>query len=164
MTDAERLALLGRLGRPAQHDVNNLLMAISGNLDLLRRDVQDPAALRRLERIDAAMERLALLLRAVCDLLRPAAAEPVRASTVVAALRPLLSALVVAPGALRLTLAEDDPPRLLDRSALSHQLLAAALAAGRQGPLHVAVDAEGAVTVSPDPAASPGSVPAPAAP
>ena len=57
MTDAERLALLGRLGRPAQHDVNNLLMAISGNLALLRRDAQDPAALRRLERIDAAMER-----------------------------------------------------------------------------------------------------------
>jgi signal transduction histidine kinase len=164
MTEADRLALLTRLGQPVQHDVNNLLMAISGNLELLRRDTADPAALRRLDRIGAAMERLAPLLRAVCDQLRPPPDEPSRASAAVAALRPLLQVLISTPGALRIALAEDDPPQPLDRIALADRLLAAALAAGRQGPLAIAVDAVGAVSVSPDPRASPGSGPAPAAP
>jgi len=163
MTDAERLALLRRLGQPVQHDLNNLLMAIGGNLDLLGRDLPDPAAQRRLERIDAALARLAPLLRALCDQLRPPPAEPIRASAAVAALRPLLGVLIANPAGLRIALAEDDPPRRLDRAALAERLLAAALAAGREGPLTIAVDAAGAVTVSPDPLASPGSAPAPAA-
>lgn len=149
MDEAERLRVLTGLGRPVQHDLNNMVMVITANLDLLRKGAATEAQTRQLGRVTEAMARLEGLVRALCDQLREPKEGAVRASDAVKALRPLLEVLVSKPGALTITLAEDDKPQALDRAALAMRLLAAAQAAGKQGPLAIAVASDGTVSTQP---------------
>jgi signal transduction histidine kinase len=149
MDEAERLRVLTGLGGPVQHDLNNLVMVVTANLDLLRKGATTEAQTRQLGRVSEAMTRLEAVTRTLCDQLRAPKEGLVRASDAVKALRPLLEVLVPKPGALTITLAEDDPPQALDRTALAMRLLAAAQAAGKQGPLSISVGSDGEVSVQP---------------
>ena len=152
MADSEHLALLHQLGKPIQHDLNNIILAITTDLDLLQHEIRDPIILRRIHRTNASMERLTPLLRATCNQLRPPSTKPSRTSEAVAALQPLLQ-VIGSPDALRITLAENDPPQALDRAALAQRVLGAALATGREGPLEITVNAKGELDISPEPSA-----------
>ncbi|TCZ54267.1 histidine kinase dimerization/phospho-acceptor domain-containing protein [Roseicella aquatilis] len=125
---AERLAAVAGLARTVQHDINNLLTVIFANLEMLKRTAAEGAPQRQLNRVEEAARRFEGTSRAILSLVRRPAGEmaPVRLSDALAALRPLLHMILPAPGALELTLAEVDPPVLVERSALEEALLALA--------------------------------------
>ncbi|WP_149538621.1 histidine kinase dimerization/phospho-acceptor domain-containing protein [Siccirubricoccus phaeus] len=127
---AARLATLGTLARPVQHEVNNLLTVVFANLEMLKRSAAEGAPQRQLGRIQEAAKRFETTTRAMLSLLRrPVEAEPVtlRLTELVEALRPLLLLLLPAPGALRLALEAEDAPLPLDRTALEEALLTLAV-------------------------------------
>ena len=58
-----RLEALGRLTGGVAHDFNNLLMIIQGNTDILRRRIDDPQVLVKLDAIRTATDRGARMIR-----------------------------------------------------------------------------------------------------
>jgi K+-sensing histidine kinase KdpD len=125
---AERITAIAGLARTVQHDINNLLTVIFANLEMLKRTAAEGAPQRQLTRVEEAARRFEGTSRAILSLIRRPAGEvaPIRLSEALAALRPLLHMILPAPGAFELTLAEQDPPVLVERSALEEALLALA--------------------------------------
>jgi len=138
--EAARLAALTGLARPIQHDINNLLTVVYANLALLKRTAAEGGPQRQIGRIEEATQRLDATLRALLGALRPAGAAPVRLTEILAGLRPLLTLLRPAPGALALDLAAPDAPVLLDRAGFEAALLALAQAVPRGAMLGLAVE------------------------
>lgn len=142
-----------------QHEVNNLLAVLHGNLMLLRRSpaAAEGAGLRQCERLELATTRLETTLAALFGALRrPPGPRSLRLTAVVAALAPLLR--LVLPRRLDLEVGEGDAPVRFDPAALEVALLRAALATAavggarlalvtRRGELRVELDA----AVDPDP-------------
>jgi hypothetical protein len=147
---AERSAAAAGLARTVQHDINNLLTVIFANLEMLKRTAAEGPPQRQLGRVEEAARRFEGTSRAILSFIRRPAGEvaPIRLSEALAVLRPLLQMILSGPGALTITLAEADPPVLLERSALEEGLLALAARLGLgdlRGPalaLTVAPEAE----------------------
>ncbi|WP_165838785.1 histidine kinase dimerization/phospho-acceptor domain-containing protein [Roseicella frigidaeris] len=150
---AERMAAIGRLARTVQHDINNLLTVILANLEMLKRTAAEGAPQRQLNRVEEAARRFDGTSRAILSLIRRPAGEvvPIRLSETLEALQPLLHMILPAPGAFALTLAKQDPPVLIERSAFEEALLALAqqiAEAQLRGPaldLRVAEEAEAGI-------------------
>lgn len=125
---AERSAAAAGLARTVQHDINNLLTVIFANLEMLKRTAAEGAPQRQLGRVEEAARRFEGTSRAILSFIRRPAGEvaPIRLSDALAALQPLLQMILSGPGALSVTLAETDPPVLLERTALEEALLALA--------------------------------------
>lgn len=147
---AGRLALLGRLARPVQHDLNNLLTVVFANLDMLKRRLPDEASQRQLGRVQEAARRVEGSTRAILSLARrPVPGEAIISpAAAVAAIEPLLSVLLPTPGALAVGLPDEAPACRFDQTLLDEALLGLARAtADGQGTLRIAVadEAERAV-------------------
>ena len=125
---AERSEAAAGLARTVQHDINNLLTVIFANLEMLKRTAAEGAPQRQLGRVEEAARRFEGTSRAILAFIRRPAGEvaPIRLSEALAALQPLLQMILSGPGALSVTLAEADPPVLLERTALEEALLALA--------------------------------------
>lgn len=125
---AERSTAVAGLARTVQHDINNLLTVIFANLEMLKRTAAEGAPQRQLGRVEEAARRFEGTSRAILSFIRRPAGEvaPIRLSEALAALHPLLHMILSAPGALSVSLADADPPVLLERSALEEALLALA--------------------------------------
>jgi signal transduction histidine kinase len=134
---AERLATLAALARPAQHELNNLLHVIYANLELLKRSAAEGAPQRQLDRVEQAARRLEATSQALLHLTRrPLPAPPGFApAETLAALAPLLRLLLPAPGALALALPEGEAaPVAGDRGEFEETLLGLARQAGAVMP------------------------------
>ncbi|TDH62048.1 hypothetical protein E2C06_13870 [Dankookia rubra] len=148
---AERGMAAARLARTVQHDINNLLTVIFANLEMLKRSAAEGAPQRQLGRVEEAARRFEGTSRAILAFIRRPAGEvaPIRLSEALAALQPLLQMILSGPGALSVTLADADPPVLLERTALEEALLALAAQIAETQPrglaltLTVAAEADG---------------------
>ena len=76
LRQALRLDAVGRLTGGVAHDFNNLLTVILGNLEALRRGIDDPEQVRGVEMAFAAAERGASLTRQLLAFARRQALEP----------------------------------------------------------------------------------------
>lgn len=125
---AERMAAIAGLARTVQHDINNLLTVIFANLEMLKRTAAEGGPQRQLGRVEEAARRFEGTSRAVLSLIRRPAAEvvPIRLSEALAALQPLLQMILSAAGTLSVTLAEQDPPVLIERGEFEEALIALA--------------------------------------
>jgi signal transduction histidine kinase len=139
---AERLEAIASLARGVQHDINNLLTVIFANLEMLKRRAEEGAPQRQLVRVEEAARRFEGTSRAILSLIRRPAGEVVaiRLSDALSPLAPLLQMILPAPGALVLTLAEQDPPVLIERSALEEALLALAQQIAEEQPRGTALE------------------------
>ncbi|MBK1661978.1 sensor histidine kinase, partial [Paracraurococcus ruber] len=138
---AERMAAIGGIARTVQHDINNLLTVIFANLEMLKRTAAEGGPQRQLARVEAAARRFEGTSRSILSLIRRPAGvqEAIRLSEALRAIEPLLSMLLPGPSALVLTLAEHDPPVLLERSALEEALIALAQEINEAQPRGVAL-------------------------
>jgi len=76
LTELERLAAAGQTAAQFAHEVGTPLNLISGHVQLLRaRLAQDEGAERRLETIDAQIERIERIVRGMLDRTRPEAVQ-----------------------------------------------------------------------------------------
>ncbi|MFC7475070.1 hypothetical protein ACFQS7_11950 [Dankookia sp. GCM10030260] len=145
---AARSEVIAGLARTVQHDINNLLTVIFANLEMLKRTAADGAPQRQLGRVEEAARRFEGTSRSILALIRRPAGEraAVRLSDALAAIQPLLLMILSGPGALSVTLADCDPPVLLERSALEEALLMLAAQVAETQPrgpaLSLAVAAE----------------------
>lgn len=151
---AQRQATVAAFARPLQHDINNLLMVVTANVDLLLKTAKEPAQQRQLDRIAQAARRLEAGTRAVLSLARrPVPAEgPVVLAQALKELAPLLQLLLPTDQTVAMTLAPDaTAPVALDRAALEEALLALAqdlAAKAPRGPgLALALEAAGPMLV-----------------
>jgi hypothetical protein len=148
---ADRLALLAALGRPVQHEINNLLTVIFANLDMLKRRVTDEAPQRQIDRVQQAARRFEASSRAILALTRrPVPGEALVSPTVaIAAIEPLLAVLLPAPGALRIERPAETPRCRFDQALLDAGLLglAQAAAAGKGGLALALSEAAGQVVL-----------------
>lgn len=106
---AVRMDALARLAGGVAHDVNNVLMVISGYAEMLAESVADGDDRDAVQTILDAAERAATLTRQLLLFSRRQAVEPVDlpVATTVRDLEPLVARLL--PPAIRLTMAADDP-------------------------------------------------------
>jgi len=140
-----RHAILGVLARPAQHEINNLLTVMLANLDLLRRSTPEGAPRRQIERIGEAVRRFEVSSRAILSLSRRPvdAPGPFAPAASVAAIRPLLTLLLPAPGALEIAAPPTPWPLAAGgAAAFEDALLGCAAALGPDGRMVVAFTEE----------------------
>lgn len=112
-----------------QHELNNLLAVMHGNVDLLRRTTAPEARLRQCDRLDEVSRRLELSVGALLRALQrpPGTMTEVALDEAVTAIEPLLRLALPALGTLTLDLRTGARVRL-DRAALEAALLRAAQA------------------------------------
>lgn len=140
-------AELAALARPVRHEVNNLLAALGGTIDILLRGAANERDRARAERMREATRRLEALFKSYLSLAAPPAAEGegTDAPLVLTLLHPLLVLLlgpgreveVVAPARLRrIAMPAAELQALVLRLARE-----AAAAAPPQGGLRMTMDA-----------------------
>jgi len=108
---------LARLAVPVRHEVNNLLAALSGTVDILLRTAAGDRDRARAERLRDATARLEALLKAYLGLAAPpAAAGGTDAAQILALLRPLI-VLTLGPGRALEVAAAAEVPRVATAAA-----------------------------------------------
>lgn len=133
---AARLATMGGLARPVQHEINNLLTVIFANLEMLKRTAAEGAPQRQLDRVAEAARRFEASSRGFLSLSR----RPVPGVSVftldeaLVAVRPLLVVLMPTPAMLAAEPGTEGWPVRLDRASLDEALLALAREAGEAMP------------------------------
>jgi len=144
LRDAQKLESLGVLAGGVAHDFNNTLMVILGNASLLRSLKSMPAhAMQFVELIEEAGLRASELIRHLLAYARTGRhnPEPTDVSAVISDARLFLQSSIGKGCTIKLLLARDLPPVLVDRSQLDQILLNLCLNA-RQ-----AMDDEGTITI-----------------
>jgi signal transduction histidine kinase len=131
----DRLALLAALARPVQHDLNNLLTVVMGNLDLLRRKAVEAAGERQCDRALEAARAMDAAMGAMLGLLRRPGPHPVETAPgeAMTALLPLLRAVLPGPRALAIAVDATAPRCRFDRALWDEALLGLAVAAAAAG-------------------------------
>jgi signal transduction histidine kinase len=67
---AEKLAWMGQLLAGVAHELNNPLAVVMGHLQLFKRSTQDPASLKRADRMEAAVQRCADIVKGFIGMAR----------------------------------------------------------------------------------------------
>ena len=126
MKQAQRLEAIGQLTGGVAHDFNNLLMIVSGNAELLQRQLAgDPRVRRSLEAIDIAVRRGADLTRQLLSFSRRQTHE----ATVIdlrqrlPAMQGILQSSLRGDVAIEIRLADDLWPIVVDNSEFELALL-----------------------------------------
>jgi two-component system NtrC family sensor kinase len=126
LSQAERLAVAGRVVAQVAHEVGTPLHSIAGHLELLRAELPPEVASRRLEIVENQVERVSGVIRQLLDLVRRD--RPVFAAVDIAGLAQDCAALV-SPGmsaanlTLRVEVDSHLPPVNGDRDQLMQVLL-----------------------------------------
>jgi len=77
LAESQKMDALGQLTGGIAHDFNNMLMALSGNLRLIKRFLTDPRAVKAAEAIDASIQRGGALTRQLLTFARRQQVNPV---------------------------------------------------------------------------------------
>ncbi|MFC4169805.1 response regulator [Teichococcus aestuarii] len=126
LSQSDRMEALGRLAGGIAHDFNNILQAVLGGTKLISRRSKDAAQVERLARmITEAAERGASVSRRLLTFARRAElhATPVQVGELLAGLHEILSHTLGPSVQVRLSIAPDLPPALLDRGQLETVLI-----------------------------------------
>ncbi len=147
MNEAEQRRVIAALAPLVQHDVNNMMTVTLATLDLMRHGLAPgDAALKRIERIDAATRRLDALMRGFLTLARaaPGVAE-VNVALLLHAIAPALRLAMAAPASLAIEAPPEGVTAPCDAAAFT-----AALAEALRGigTAVLRLEAEGAVVAS----------------
>jgi PAS domain S-box-containing protein len=76
LAESQKLDALGQLTGGVAHDFNNLLMIISGNIHLVRKEVNSEISIRALRSIETASQRAAALTRQLLTFARRQSVQP----------------------------------------------------------------------------------------
>lgn len=123
---AQKMEAVGALTGGVAHDFNNLLGIIIGNLDMLRRLVNDdPRLLKRIEKAIGAATRGAALTSKLLNFSRqrPEHAEPVSLATAFDGIEELLEHSLTSRIELSVTLSPELPMILVDSGSLQDALV-----------------------------------------
>jgi signal transduction histidine kinase len=129
---AARLATMGKLARPVQHEINNLLTVIFANLEMLKRTAAEGAPQRQLDRVAEAARRFEASSRGFLSLSRrpvPGISE-FTLDEALGAVRPLLLVLMPTPAMVAVETGTEGWPVRMDRALLDEALIALAREAG----------------------------------
>ncbi|HEX4739336.1 MAG TPA: ATP-binding protein [Allosphingosinicella sp.] len=144
--EAQKLEMLGQLTGGVAHDFNNLLTPVIGNLDLLRRRVdEDPRSNRLIDAALLAASRAATLVQRLLAFARRQDLQP-RSVDIVPLLDGMRDLIVQSIGptiALRMELPERLPPARVDPNQLELAILNLAInardAMPTGGTLHISI-------------------------
>ena len=122
---SQKMEAIGQLTAGLAHDFNNLLQVVSGNQELLERDLVEPKARRRLEIAQQATERAARLTRQLLAFARKTRLNPTRLdlSKSITDFADLLETTLGSTIDLRLDLLRRMPAAMIDESQLETALL-----------------------------------------
>jgi PAS domain S-box-containing protein len=147
LRQSQKMEMIGQLTGGVAHDFNNLLMAILGNLDLLDRyPPQDARAARLIDGAIQGARRGAALTQRLLTFARSQdlTVEPVDLGPLLRGMLDLLERSVGPAIEMRLTVAPDLPPALVDANQVEMALLNLALnakdAMPQGGQLIIALD------------------------
>ncbi len=127
MNEAEQRRVIAALAPLVQHDVNNMMTVTLATLDLMRHGLAPgDAALKRIERIDAATRRLDALMRGFLTLARaaPGVAE-VDVAQLLHRVEPALRLAMAAPASLAIEAAPEGVMAPCNAAAFTAALAAA---------------------------------------
>lgn len=140
LVQSEKVATMGSLLAGVAHELNNPLAVVMGQADLLGAGAKDPALLQRAERINAAADRCARIVRNFLGLVRQRPAERTHMNLnqiVQEALELLAYDLRTSDVSITLELAEDLPVLWADAHQL-HQVVINLMANAHQAMRHSA--------------------------
>lgn len=122
---AQKMEAVGQLTAGLAHDFNNLLQVVSGNQEMLLRDIDAPKLRRRLENAQAATERASRLTHQLLAFARKTRLDPrpLDLSQAVTAFADLLAASAGSTIDLQMNLRHRIPPVLVDATHLEAALL-----------------------------------------
>ena len=130
LRQAQKMEAVGQLTGGIAHDFNNLLTVISGNIDLARRALAGDApaaerAVRLLANAEEGAARAAALTQRLLAFSRrqPLSPEPTGLAGLVAGVMPLLTNALGPSVAVKVEVADDLWPVLVDRNQLENSLL-----------------------------------------
>ena len=126
LRQAQKMAAVGRLTAGIAHDFNNLLSSITGNADLLERDIgEDPKQARRLGVIVRSAERGAELVQRLLAFARKQPLDPlaVNLNGVVRGMHDLLQSTLGRAVRVEMALDAHVWPALVDPVQLEHVIL-----------------------------------------
>jgi signal transduction histidine kinase len=123
---ADKMAAIGRLTAGIAHDFNNLLSSITGNADMLERDVgQDPRQARRIGTILQSAERGSDLVQRLLAFARKQVLDPapVNLNEIVLGMQDLLHSTIGHSVRVETVPAAELWPALVDPAQLEHVIL-----------------------------------------
>ena len=126
LRQAHKMEAIGQLTGGIAHDFNNMLAVVVGGIELAKRRVDDTAQVaRHLDRAMEGCERAVALTRRLLSFARaePANAQLLSLNSIIEGLGDMLERTLGEPVTVRLDLADDLWPVLVDRSPLENAIL-----------------------------------------
>jgi len=145
LRQAQRLEAVGQLTSGVAHDFNNLLTVVIGNVEQMRKRIEDPALLKRLSMVDEASQRGSRLTAQLLAFSRRQKLEPrsVDLNETVRSMRDMLQSAIGGSVNIQPPLLADDLwPALIDPTQIELVILNLAINA------RDAMDVGGSLTVS----------------